>query len=183
MRKANFKDLKKISEIIDKAKESLKNDGVDQWQNGTPNLPLLGQQVSRANSYVYEKDGFIVVYAYLSEEYEPTYASVKSIMKGKNPITIHTFCVDKDIRGEGVASKFFKEIKAYAIKNNKDAIRIDTHEDNFRMRGFIDKMGFSYLGPIYVDDNGKIMPRLAYELMLWSIKHKKRSLKKLKRQL
>ena len=50
MRKANFKDLEKVSEILEQAKKSLKNDGVDQWQNGTPNLSLLGQQVSRNNS-------------------------------------------------------------------------------------------------------------------------------------
>ncbi|WP_297282033.1 GNAT family N-acetyltransferase [uncultured Anaerococcus sp.] len=166
MRKANFKDLKKVNIIIDKAKESLKNDGVDQWQNGTPNLPLLGQQVSRNNSYVYEKDDEVLAYAYLSPDYEPTYASVMKYMKGRSPITVHTFCVDKDMAGSGIATAFFEEIEDFARENGKDSIMIDTHEDNFRMRGLIGKMGFSYIGPIYIDDNGKIMPRLAYELIL-----------------
>ena len=166
MRKANFKDLKKVNIIIDKAKASLEEDGVDQWQNGTPDLSLLGQQVSRNNSYVYEKDSQVLAYAYLSPDYEPTYASVMKYMKGKSPLTVHTFCVDKDMAGSGTGSVFFKEIKDFARQNNKDSLRIDTHEDNFRMRGLIEKMGFAYKGPIYIDDNGKIMPRLAYELIL-----------------
>lgn len=166
MRKANFKDLEKVSEILEQAKKSLKNDGVDQWQNGTPNLSLLGQQVSRNNSYVYEKDGKILAYAYLSPDYDPTYASVRKAMKGDDSITIHTFCVDKNKARKGIGSLFFEQIKDFAIKNGKDSLRIDTHKDNFRMRGLIKKLGFSYIGIIYINDNGRPMPRYAYELLL-----------------
>jgi possible acetyltransferase len=166
MRKANFKDLEKVSDIVEEAKKSLKNDGVDQWQNGTPNLSLLGQQVSRNNSYVYEKYGEVLAYAYLSPDYDPTYASVRKAMKGDNSITIHTLCVNKDKMGKGIGSLFFEQIKDFAVKNNKDSLRIDTHKDNFRMRGLIKKFGFSYIGIIYINDNGIAKPRYAYELLL-----------------
>jgi possible acetyltransferase len=166
MRKANFKDLEKVSDIVEEAKKSLKNDGVDQWQKGTPNLPLLAKQVSRNYSYIYEKDGEVLAYAYLNPDYDPTYASVREAMKGDNSITIHTLCVNKDKMGKGIGSLFFEQIKDFAVKNNKDSLRIDTHKDNFRMRGLIKKFGFSYIGIIYINDNGIAKPRYAYELLL-----------------
>ena len=57
-------------------------------------------------------------------------------------------------------------IIAYAKENNKDSLRIDTHEDNFKMRGLILKMGFEELGQIYIKDDGMTKPRIAYELIL-----------------
>ena len=87
-------------------------------------------------------------------------------MKGENYITIHTFCVDSSMGHKGIASKFFDQIIDFAKNEARDAIEIDTHEDNFRMKGLIKKMGFSYLGKIYINDNGTPMPRVAYELLL-----------------
>lgn len=167
MKKASLKDLKNIINIIDQAKEALKIDGVDQWQNGSPDNMLVGRQITSGNSYVYERDENILAYAYLSEEYEPTYAAVMNLVKEGNAYTIHTFCVANEAKGRGVASKFLDEIIAFAKENGKDSLRIDTHEDNFKMRGLIEKMGFDFLGQIYIKDNGQTKPRLAYELLLW----------------
>lgn len=89
-----------------------------------------------------------------------------SLVKGNNAYTIHTFCVADEAKGKGVASKFFDEIITFAKENGKDSLRIDTHEDNFKMRGLIEKMGFQFLGQIYIKDNGQTKPRLAYELLL-----------------
>lgn len=166
MRIATFNDLDKIYNIVEKAKVSLKNDGVDQWQKGSPDRGLLARQISRNRAYVYEKDGQVIAYAYLSEDYEPTYAIVRNMMKGENSITVHTFCLDSDFSKQGIATKFFNQIIDFARDEKRDAIEIDTHEDNFRMRGLIEKMGFSYMGIIYVNDNGIPMPRVAYELIL-----------------
>ena len=167
MRKANLSDLKNVNKIVDDAKIALKNDGIDQWQNGSPDIMLLGRQISSENAFVYDNDDKILAYAYLSEDYEPTYAAVMNIVKGVNAYTIHTLCVDSNEIGKGIARKFFDQIIAYAKENNKDSLRIDTHEDNFKMRGLISKMGFEELGQIYIKDAGVTKPRIAYELILW----------------
>ena len=174
MRIAKFSDLENINKIIEKAKASLKNDGVDQWQKGSPDTVLLAREISRSRAYVYELDGEIVAFAYLSEDFEPTYTSVMKDSKANNPITVHTFCVDSNLGKKGIATRFFGEIIEFAESENRDAIRIDTHEDNFKMRGLIEKLGFSYLGIIYIDDNGTIMPRFAYELLLWLMTDKEK---------
>lgn len=166
MRKAKFSDLDKVNLIIESAKSSLKNDKVDQRQKGSPDRALIARQISRNRAYVYEFDNEVSAFAYLSEDFEPTYTSVIKDMKGNNYITVHTFCVDGTLSGKGIGKKFFDEIIEFAKKENRDSVRIDTHEDNFRMRGLIEKMGFTYVGIIYVDDGGRTMPRFAYELLL-----------------
>ena len=166
MRKAKFSDLDNVKNIVEDAKLALKNDGVDQWQRGTPDLSVIARQVSRDQAYVYEKDGKILAYAYLSYDYEPTYGSVMNVMKGNNPYTIHTFCVDKDAKGAGVASKFMEEIKDQARLDGKDSLRIDTQADNKKMQGLIGKVGFAYKGVIYIRDFDVTAQRLAYELIL-----------------
>ena len=92
MKKAKLSDLKNIINIVDQAKESLKDDGVDQWQNGSPDTILIGRQISSGNSYIIVEDEEILAYAYLSDEYEPTYAAVMNIVKGVDAYTIHTLC-------------------------------------------------------------------------------------------
>ncbi len=166
MRKAIFSDLDKIKEIVNDAKKSLKDDGVDQWQRGVPDMASLARQISRDSAYVYELDENIMAYAYLSNDYEPTYASVANDMKRNNPYTIHTFCVNKNTKELGVATNFMKDIIKKAREDGKDSLRIDTHEDNFKMRGLIEKMDFEFRGVIYIRDFDITAQRLAYELVL-----------------
>lgn len=166
MRKAKFSDIDKIKNLVEDAKVALKADGIDQWQRGVPDMAQIARQISRNSAYVYEIDDEILAYCYLSSDYEPTYASVMKDLKGKNPYTIHTFCVNKNTKGLGLASKFIEEIKEFSRENSIDSLRIDTHEDNFKMRGLIDKMGFDYKGVIYVRDNDITAKRLAYEILL-----------------
>lgn len=166
MRKAIFSDLDKIKKIVNDAKESLKNDGIDQWQRGVPDMAILARQISRDSAYVYELDENIMAYAYLSSDYEPTYASVMNDMKGNRAFTIHTFCVNKNTRELGVATNFMEDIIKKAKEDNMDSLRIDTHEDNFKMRGLIEKMGFEFRGVIYIRDFDITAQRLAYELIL-----------------
>ena len=66
----------------------------------------------------------------------------------------------------GIATKFFIDIIIHAEKNSFDALRIDTHEDNFKMRGLINKLGFRKIGQIYIDEEGTKKPRICYERFL-----------------
>ena len=166
MRKAEIKDLKKIVNIIESAKKSLKDEGIDQWQIDSMNEDFLERQIATGKSFVYEEYGQVLAYAFLSKEKEEAYKPWEDDFAGKNPLTIHTFAVDKDMTKRGVALKFFIDIIIYAEKNSFDALRIDTHEDNFKMRGLINKLGFKRLGQIFIDEEGTKKPRICYERVL-----------------
>lgn len=166
MRKAEIKDINEIKYIIDNAKRSLKEDGVDQWQIDSMDEEFLRSQINSKKSYVYEEKGEILAYAYLSDEKEEAYRVYEGDLQGEAPLTIHTFAVRGDMKKKGVSMKFFIDIIKYAGENSFDSLRIDTHEDNVKMRGLINKMGFKTVGEIFIDEEGKKKPRICYELLL-----------------
>lgn len=166
MRKAQIFDLKTIEKIITSAKYSLREDGVDQWQIDSMNEKFLENQIREGKSYVYEQDGQILAYAYLSDIKEEAYLPFENDFVGENPITVHTFAVDKSMRKRGISIKFFIDIVKHAEKNGFDSLRIDTHKDNLKMRGLINKLGFEKIGEIFIDEEGVKKPRICYESLL-----------------
>lgn len=166
MRKAGIKDIKKIEKIIDKAKKSLKKDEIDQWQIESMNEKFLLGQIETGKAYVFGNEEEILAYCFLSDEKEEAYKVWEGDFEGKNPLTIHTFAVDTAAIQRGIATKFFIAIIRHAEKNSFDALRIDTHEDNFKMRGLINKLGFRKIGQIFIDEEGVKKPRICYERLL-----------------
>ncbi|WP_296112475.1 GNAT family N-acetyltransferase [uncultured Anaerococcus sp.] len=166
MRKAEIKDINEIKYIIDNAKRSLKEDGVDQWQIDSMDYDFIRDEINSKKAYVYEEEGEILSYAFLSDYKEPAYKKRDDDLKGYRPLTIHTFAVKDEMKKKGVAMKFFIDIIKYAGENSFDSLRIDTHEDNVKMRGLINKMGFKIVGEIFIDEEGKKKPRICYELLL-----------------
>lgn len=166
MRKAEIKDLKKIVNIIENAKKSLKDEGIDQWQIGSMNEDFLKGQIATGKSFVYEDQGVVCAYSFLSDDNEEAYKPWEDDFEGRKPLTIHTFAVGMDMIKRGIATKFFIDIIIYAEKNSFDALRIDTHEDNFKMRGLINKLGFRKIGQIFIDEEGTKKPRICYERIL-----------------
>lgn len=166
MRKANLLDLNTIENIIILAKKSLREAGIDQRQIDSMNKNFLENQIRQGKSFVYEENEKILAYAYHSDEKELAYKVWEDQFVGQKPITIHTFAVENSMTKRGVALKFFIDIIKYAEKNGYDSLRIDTHEDNFKMRGLINKLGFKRIGEIYIDEEGKKKPRICYERIL-----------------
>lgn len=166
MRRAENKDINKIEYIIESAKKALREDGVDQWQIDSMNRDFIRGQVSKGKSYVYEDRGEVIAYAYLSDDKEAAYEDLEDSFKGENYITIHTFAVDMESREKGLGSRFMLEILKYGVNQNLDSLRIDTHQDNFRMRSLLNKFDFKKIGNILIDEEGRKKLRIAYELIL-----------------
>lgn len=166
MRKARITDLKKIINIIENAKKSLKKDGVDQWQIDSMNEKFLLGQIEVDKAFVYEDKGEILAYCFLSDEKEEAYRPWEDDFEGKIPLTIHTFAVNARATQKGIATRLFIDIIRHAEKNFFDALRIDTHKDNFKMRGLINKLGFRKIGEILIDEEGAKKPRICYERLL-----------------
>ncbi len=56
VRKSTFLDCQSIMEMIDQAKTYFKEQGIDQWQNGYPNIEVIKQDIEQENSFVLVKD-------------------------------------------------------------------------------------------------------------------------------
>lgn len=72
LRQATPDDLPRIIDIIDGAKKTLRDRGVEQWQQGYPNEEILKQDIQEDISYVLVLNGTVVGTAALQQGYAKT---------------------------------------------------------------------------------------------------------------
>ena len=146
-RKSEPKDVNRILEIIEMAKEELKKMKLNQWQNGYPNRNSIESDIKKGISYVLETriDGKnkVVATIALSPEKETPYSKIdgKWLTCG-DYVVIHRIAVDKNVRA-------------------------DTHENNEPMRRILEKQNFKYCGVIFLDREPDVgAKRIAFEKIL-----------------
>lgn len=162
IRKSSKEDIKDIMKIINKAKEFLKENGVDQWQDGYPNSAIIENDILNNYSYVVLKDNNILATLAISFDGEKTYDVIydgKWLSNGKYAV-IHRIAIDNKYRGTGVSSYILQKVYEICLDNNIHSIKIDTHEKNIPMQKLLKKNDFKYCGVIYLEDNSK---RIAFE--------------------
>lgn len=160
IRKTKYEDVNAIMDIINDAKLYLKEQGINQWQDGYPNRHTIEMDINNDESYVIEIDNEIVATCMISKNIEPSYHYIEGgkWLCNDNYIVLHRIATKKDCKGNGFAGQFLD----YASKLYPEAksIRMDTHEENLSMQKFFLKNGFIYCGIIYLPSKDK---RRAYE--------------------
>ena len=119
LRLSEIKDIENIIKIINKGKEKLKNENIDQWQGEYPNKDVIMEDIEKGYSYVLELDGEIIGTAAVSLDGEETY---NKIYEGKwiseEPYgVVHRFCVNLDLKLERKGSKLFNKIEELLVTN------------------------------------------------------------------
>ena len=165
-RKAEPADFGQVMEIIRQAQTYLKEQNVEQWQDGYPNAESITEDIRNGVTYVYENKGTILCTMALVFGKEPTYETIYDGAWETEELpyaTIHRMAVADDEKGKGIAGKMLAEAERICRENQIHTLRIDTHEDNKSMQNWINKSGFVYCGWIIVANGDK---RLAYEKRL-----------------
>ena len=156
IRKANRKDIPRILKVYKYAHHYMReNNNPHQWPSYYPGLIDIEDDISKESLYVLEDNGQLIgVFALClgeDENYQTIYDG-----KWRYPYpygTIHRIAsLPNDVHFADQAFNYCKSI----IGN----LRVDTHEDNKKMRYVVEKNGFSYSGNVFVR---KDQPRLAYE--------------------
>ena len=166
LRKTKINELEHVLKIIEDGREYLKEQGINQWQHGSPSRDVIINDINEGISYIYEKSGELVATAKLTtfdEDYEnyPTFWSENS-----SYLAIHRLATAKQFRNQGITREFMETIYLFAKSQNIKFLRIDTHLDNKIMRKFLSNFGFEERGIInltmknILDDK----ERVAYEL-------------------
>ena len=166
LRKAKSTELEKIMIIIEDGREFLRQQGINQWQHGSPGKETIKQDIKNQISYVYEIDRNIVATAMLTN-YDRDYENYPTLWsKCDNYLVIHRMATLKNIRNQGIGRQFLSAIVEFAKKENIDYIRIDTHKDNKIMRKFLSDFGFVELDEIKLTMKNNLddKERIAYEL-------------------
>lgn len=157
IRKASPKDLDRIMDIYQKARQFMVDNGnASQWIEGYPTRSLIEGDIEKGQSFVcVEGEQLVGVFAFMSGP-DPTYERIDGAFRSeKEHGVIHRLASDGQTKG--VARACFDaclEIYPY--------LRIDTHRDNLVMRAALKKYGFVECGIIWVEDGSE---RLAYDFL------------------
>lgn len=170
IRKATINDIKEIMLIINDAINLLKDNKVNQWQNGYPNEDVISCDINKETLWVVEIDGKIVGVCNLCMEDDISYAKIydgKWLTSNTSYMVIHRIAVKKEYYHHGIAKMMFEFAEQLAKESNILSIRIDTHKLNKPMNAILEKLGYVKCGIIYlVNSRSEDKERVAYEKIL-----------------
>ena len=146
LRQAKLDDLPRIIDIIDSAKKTLKDRGVDQWQQGYPNKEILEQDIQEGISFVLMLNGRVVGSAALQQGYDKNYQDMNSgAWDDDSDVTysiIHRIAIEADHQGEHLSAALIQQLMTMSYYLGYRDVRIDTHPDNLVMQHIITSNGF-----------------------------------------
>ncbi len=151
-------------EFIDDARAHQREQGFLQWTDTSPNAGHVIDDVAHERGYLLTYNSKPFGYFCLSFDGEPVYAGIegKWLNESDNYAVIHRLAFGKAARGKGASKNVFRFSEEICRSRGVNSLRIDTHEDNKKMRHIIEREGFTYCGTVYY--NGS--PRMAFEKII-----------------
>lgn len=164
------KHIIKVLSIYEHGRRSLKERGVNQWQDEGPDLETLLSDMENNFSYVLEDREEIVGTTAVIGGIDKTYLEIDGAwLNGEDYITVHRFAISQKQRGKGYGKKMFQEIEELAKSKGIKNIRVDTHKDNENMNGLLKSLGYIYCGIIRLE-NSDLRNAYQKELRKWNTK-------------
>lgn len=157
VRRTKLDEVEELVRLSNQAKIYLKENQVDQWQDGYPNREIFLLDIRVDESYVVEDHGRIIASFMLSFREDPTYDFLEGgewSDEGHYGV-IHRLMIDDDFKGKQVSDFVLKEVEHIGKQRKAKSIRIDTHGDNEVMLRMLVRNGYHQVGIIYLEDHSK----------------------------
>lgn len=165
LQQAEMEDIEAAMHLINEAKQFLKEQGVDQWQTGYPDLDIIRDDIIHRRGFFVTDGIHQFAYVCIDFEGEPSYETLKGEWKSSaRYATVHRMAIGNEHKGQGVSGKIFQLTEELCVKRGIYSIRVDTDEDNAIMRHVLVKNGFEFRGTIWFDNSVKY----AYDKVLES---------------
>ncbi len=163
IRRTEEQDMTAVLAVYEDAKQYFAENGIPQWQKGTPNAETLQADMQRGYSYVLEDAGEVIGTACIIEENDSDYLQITDgeWLNDEPYVVIHRIAVRSSRKGKGMAEKLLAYARERMDARGWRNIRIDTHEKNRSMRRFLAKNGFVQCGSVIVGRWRE--PRIAYQ--------------------
>lgn len=146
---ANLKDSKKIFSLIERCKEKLVSQGINQWNDEYPNYMNIQDDIKTSALYKGVLGPDIVAIISFNENQEKEYRTINWRYTNGNILVIHRLAVDPDFQGLGLSSILMKHAENYAIENNYFAIRLDAYTGNEMVLDLYRRKGYREAGDFY----------------------------------
>ena len=156
---ALLKDLEEIDELAVRAITNMASSNIPQWTLEYPRKDHYFKDVINNALYIYKEQGKILGVITILPENDPPYQTIDGWLKEKS-LVIHRVLVDPGYSKKGIAQKLFNYSYELGSMEEYQSIKIDTHQENYKMRSFLKKNDFKDIGYLACID------RQAYEKIL-----------------
>ncbi|MDD8049520.1 MAG: GNAT family N-acetyltransferase [Thomasclavelia sp.] len=162
LRKTKTEDIDQVIQIINQAIAYMKDNNINQWQDGYPNNAAIELDIYNKEGYVLvDSNDVVVATCMVTTNGEPSYKVIDGKwLNSDDYICIHRIAVDSNYKGKQLAKVLVSKIlNLFPDYHN---VKVDTHDDNLSMQRFLEKNKFTYCGHITLND-GTL--RKAYQLI------------------
>lgn len=156
IRGATASDAVRIFELIEEAKEFFRINDINMWQWGYPHFYDIADDVASGNSYVFEQDGKVEGYVFITFGEEEFHSTLKGEWMDGHPAVFHRLVVDAKTKRSGIGTSLIAFVEDVAKSEGCTSIRTETDETNVPMRGLLSKMGYSERGALVFDGRDKL---------------------------
>ena len=129
--------------IVQDGVNRLKEQGIDQWQKGYPNVEVIENDYKNKSGYLLKDKTRTIAYVSITTEKEDLYEAVKSWSCNESYAIVHRVAMDSAYAGQGYAPKLFEEIRKTCESLEVGCVRIDTHPENKKMIKIITNSGYT----------------------------------------
>lgn len=168
IRKACREDLTAVMQVFTEARLFLKEKGIPQWQDGTPNRQDFLTDIEQKDLFICLSGSTIIGIAALKMGPDPFYQVIhEGRWRSEQPYyAIHRVAFSDQARGQHLSIEFFQSLFSVILAQGISHVRIDTHPLNKSMLAVIKRIGFQYCGIIEVKQEQSDPIRKAFELKL-----------------
>lgn len=166
IRKANCGDVEEIVAVFTDAKRSMKEAGINQWDDEYPGAAEAKRDIENGTAYVICDERQVIGYTCIQFKEDINYARIDGNWMNEAPYgVIHRTAILSSCKGKGLAGIFFDYAEKLAKEKGIHNLRIDTHKDNAPMQHCIAKHGYTYCGVVYMV-SGDGSPRDAFQKVI-----------------
>lgn len=160
---ARESELSLYVKILEDARDFQRAQGFVQWPDDYPAAEDLLADIAEGKGFALKADGEVAGYLYIGFDGDPAYPEIKGAWRYDEPYAVvHRIGIGSAFRGKHLADSAFRLVEDYCKAHGVCNLRIDTDEQNRRMRHILEKNGFVCCGTV-VQGGGD---RLAFDKRL-----------------
>ena len=155
--------------IAGQASAFLREQGVDQWQNGYPSPAHFEADIAEGSAWLFTHNDTPAGCVTVRRAHEAPYDRLfgQWLTDSETPYAVvHRIAVADGYRGRGLAGEMLQFAEDISLGTGAVSLRIDTHEQNAAMRALLEKRGYTRCGLLWIDEIVGDKLRVAYEKIL-----------------
>ncbi len=157
LRNVELNEIEIAMSIINSAKKHLKEQGINQWQSGYPDLACIKSDALNKIGYFIIDDDVILGYLCVDFSGEPAYEHINgNWASDEDYVVVHRMAFAENSRGKKLSDVVFELVIKMCEKRSIHYFRVDTDADNLKMQHILKKNGFIFRGTICFDNSEKI---------------------------